>query len=102
MLQEVNRLTRDFLWKGHQPQKDLQSVQRPVDQGGLGLISVEHQARVLQAKWFTRVLNLEESSWCEPARSLLAQRLTTVSRALSDLLTGDASRWHLKEASPIW
>jgi hypothetical protein len=70
--------------------------------GGLGLHHVEHQALALQAKWFARVLNPDGPPWCSLARAPLERHLSATRKVPSDLLAGSVSRWHLKDASPLW
>jgi hypothetical protein len=48
------------------------------------------------------VLNPDGPPWCSLARALLERHLSVTRKATSDLLAGSVSRWHLKDASPLW
>jgi hypothetical protein len=39
---------------------------------------------------------------CSLARALLERHLSATRKIPSDLLAGSVSRWHLKDASPLW
>jgi hypothetical protein len=101
VLQQVNGLSRDFLWRGRRGHVSLQRVQKPSSQGGLGLQHVEHQALTLQVKWFARVLNPDGPPWCSLARALLERHLSATRKVSSDLLARSVSQWRLKDTSPL-
>jgi hypothetical protein len=102
VLQEVDAVTRRFLWNRRHPCVKLESVQQPRNKGGLGLMPTTMQARALLAKWFACVLNPDEPPWCALARSLLSRHLATARCTLSDLLAGNVSSRQLKGEPTLW
>ncbi|KAL3679685.1 hypothetical protein R1sor_022641 [Riccia sorocarpa] len=80
---KLERLMREFLWGSTPegiPKKSLvawKRIQRPKEKGGLGFLSVESRAEVLQIRHITAILDGTDVEWAAMVRRMVRVKLIT-------------------------
>lgn len=80
---KIMSMVKDFIWKGNKhPRIGIETLQKPVEKGGLDLLDVEARNEAIELMWLKEYLQLNDDrpKWAFLADRLLAKAVTGAGR----------------------